>query len=76
MDNGLEREQDYPYTGRKGECKYNKEKVVVRVKKFELVEVGNPQCLKYGIAQGPVVVGVDSSSQIFQNYRAGIITSP
>ena len=34
---GLEEESSYPYTGKKGECKFEKDKVAVRVANFTTI---------------------------------------
>jgi len=56
---------DYPYTGKKGECKYQAGQVKTRVKEFLQPKNGSPLCLKYAIAYGTVNVGIDAGSTIF-----------
>jgi len=68
-------EKDYPSTGRKGECKFNAEKVVVNVSSVKEVKKENVDSLEAALMKEPVIVGVDAGNKIFQMYTSGIIDS-
>ncbi|CAH1995813.1 unnamed protein product [Acanthoscelides obtectus] len=69
-DNGINSEADYPYKGRKGSCKFNRNKSVTKVGKIYAVKK-NEDALKEVIASvGPVSIGIDASSLSF--YGGGV----
>jgi cysteine peptidase B len=73
--NGLETEQQYPYTsgsGRTGTCKASGSPAV-RVDGQTTVQHNEGQMLAFLQQKGPISIGVDASH--FQSYRSGIMTS-
>ena len=51
---GLEEETSYPYTGNRGECKFDKEKVAVRVTNFTNIPADENQIAAYLVKDGPL----------------------
>ena len=66
--------RDYPYAGKRGECKQNASFFEYRVQDFEMVQA-TKEGLKQAIAIGPVSLGIASSSFEFQQYSSGILAS-
>ena len=76
-NNKLETEADYPYTATSSltGCKYNKTKGVVGVKTFGDVQSNSEAQLRAAIAKQPIAVSIEADQLVFQQYRAGVITS-
>nr|DAD29774.1 TPA_asm: hypothetical protein HUJ06_031242 [Nelumbo nucifera] len=51
---GLEEEETYPYTGKPGECKFNPEKVAVRVVNFTNIPLDENQIAAHLVHHGPL----------------------
>jgi cathepsin F len=51
---GLEREKDYPYTGKDGTCKFDKSKIVASVKNYTVVSVDEEQIAANLLKHGPL----------------------
>jgi hypothetical protein len=51
---GLESEKDYPYTGRDGQCKFDKSKIVASVQNFSVVSVDEDQIAANLVKHGPL----------------------
>jgi len=51
---GLEEESSYPYTGEKGECKFDSGKVAVRITNFTNIPVDENQIAAYLVKHGPL----------------------
>jgi len=75
--NPLERESDYPYTAKDGNCKYERSKGVGEVKDAYSVKADNPSALMSVIKQyGPVSIAVEADKSVFQHYKTGVLDSP
>jgi Papain family cysteine protease len=66
----------YPYQAQDEFCFYDPYMVVLKPKGHIYVPPTNSKALKTAIADGPVSVGVDADSEVFQFYVSGIINSP
>jgi len=66
------KQQDYPYTGRQGSCRFSSSKAVVKVTGYRLVQRNSPDQLKAALAMGPVSVGISAGNRAFQSYKGGI----
>ena len=54
---GIESEEDYPFEGVDGECRFDQSKVVMTVKGYEMVKEGDENVLKQAVAKaGPISV--------------------
>lgn len=51
---GLEEERSYPYTGKRGHCKFDPEKVAVRVVNFTTIPLDEDQIAANLVRQGPL----------------------
>ena len=68
--------EDYPYTGKPQDCKYDEKKGKVQVTNFINVLPHDPVQLKLAVKLGPVAASISSGSKVFQFYKGGIISSP
>lgn len=69
---GLEREEDYPYDGFSGKCRFNASKVAVKVCGFNFTESKNETALQQAVATvGPVAALIDISHTSIQLYKHG-----
>ncbi|KAK2660625.1 hypothetical protein Ddye_007158 [Dipteronia dyeriana] len=68
---GLEREEDYPYTGTdRGGCKFDKTKVVASVSNFSVVSIDEDQIAANLLKNGPLAVGINAV--YMQTYIGGV----
>ncbi|XP_068490381.1 probable cysteine protease RD19D [Phaseolus vulgaris] len=67
---GLEEESSYPYTGAKGECKFDPGKVAVRITNFTNIPVDENQIAAYLVKHGPLAVGLNAI--FMQTYIGGV----
>ncbi|XP_024392278.1 cysteine proteinase 15A [Physcomitrium patens] len=67
---GLELESDYPYEGRDGKCKFDSNKVAVKVSNFTNIPVDEDQVAAYLIKSGPLAIGINA--EFMQTYIAGV----
>lgn len=51
---GLEEENAYPYTGKKGQCKFEPDKVVVKVVNFTTIPIDENQIAANLVHHGPL----------------------
>ncbi|XP_022772697.1 cysteine proteinase 15A-like [Durio zibethinus] len=68
---GLEREEDYPYTGNdRGPCKFDKSKIVASVANFSVISVDEEQIAANLVKHGPLAVGINAV--FMQTYVKGV----
>ncbi|KAM0869437.1 hypothetical protein ACQ4PT_040672 [Festuca glaucescens] len=67
---GLEREKDYPYTGKDGTCKFDKSKIVASVKNYTVVSVDEEQIAANLLKHGPLAIGINAA--YMQTYIGGV----
>ena len=67
---GLVREEDYPYTGRGGQCKFDKSKIAASVSNFSVVSVDEDQVAANLVKNGPLAVGINAV--YMQTYIGGV----
>nr|XP_014091386.1 putative cysteine proteinase CG12163 isoform X1 [Bactrocera oleae] len=67
---GLELEADYPYEGRKDQCKFSKSKVHVKVKGGVDLPKNETAIAQWLIANGPISIGINANAMQF--YRGGV----
>ncbi|KAF5194176.1 Cysteine protease rd19a, partial [Thalictrum thalictroides] len=51
---GLQLEEDYPYTGKDGKCKFDKTKIVASVANFSIVSLDEGQIAANLVKNGPL----------------------
>ncbi|KAF5194955.1 Cysteine proteinase, partial [Thalictrum thalictroides] len=67
---GLQREEDYPYTGIDGKCKFDKTKIVASVANFSVVSLDEGQIAANLVKNGPLAVGINAD--YMQSYIKGV----
>ncbi|KAI5589990.1 hypothetical protein BDE02_05G198700 [Populus trichocarpa] len=68
---GLEREEDYPYTGNdRGACKFEKSKVAASVSNFSVVSLDEDQIAANLVKHGPLSVAINAV--FMQTYIGGV----
>jgi cathepsin F len=67
---GLQREEDYPYTGRDGTCKFDKSKIAASVSNFSVISVDEDQVAANLVKNGPLAVGINAV--YMQTYVGGV----
>ncbi|XP_009789260.1 probable cysteine protease RD19D [Nicotiana sylvestris] len=67
---GIEEEDSYPYTGKRGDCKFNPDKVVVKVSNFTNIPIDEQQIAAYLVNHGPLAVGLNAV--FMQTYIGGV----
>ncbi|KAI8007552.1 putative cysteine protease RD19D [Camellia lanceoleosa] len=67
---GIEEEDSYPYTGKKGECKFKPEKVAVKVVNFTNVPTDEKQIAANLVHHGPLAIGLNAI--FMQTYISGV----
>ncbi|KAG6556369.1 hypothetical protein Mapa_002312 [Marchantia paleacea] len=67
---GLEKESDYPYTGTDGKCKFDSNKIVVKVSNFTNIPVDEAQIAANLVKHGPLAVGINAA--FMQTYIGGV----
>lgn len=72
-EGGIEDEKSYPYKGRNGECKFDKNKKVFNDNGAAILKQGDENQLKQIVAKfGPVPVAIDAGHLSFQLYKRGV----
>ncbi|KAJ1403129.1 Peptidase C1A, papain C-terminal [Sesbania bispinosa] len=67
---GVEEESSYPYTGDRGECKFDPEKVAVRITNFTTIPVDENQIAAHLVKHGPLAMGLNAI--FMQTYIGGV----
>ncbi|XP_031257376.1 probable cysteine protease RD19D [Pistacia vera] len=67
---GLQEESSYPYTGKNGECKFNSDKVAVRVINFTNIPIDENQIAAHLVHHGPLAIGLNAL--FMQTYIGGV----
>jgi len=71
--NGLQLEEDYPYTGKDGVCKFDANKAIQINIGYAFTPPNNKDALKASIAMAPTSVVVEADQIIFQFYNTGVV---
>lgn len=70
---GIDTEESYPYEGRDGKCRFNKDNVGATVTGFVDIKSGSEEDLTDALATvGPISVAIDASHIGFQLYKSGV----
>ncbi|GMH10224.1 hypothetical protein Nepgr_012065 [Nepenthes gracilis] len=67
---GLEEESSYPYVGKQGKCKFNLDKIAVKIVNFTSIPVDENQIAAYLVRHGPLAVGLNAV--FMQTYIGGV----
>jgi len=73
---GLEGEEDYPYTARDGQCKFNAGKIKTTITGRKSIVKGNENDLQSAIMKQPISVAIDAGHSSFQFYHSGVYNEP
>ncbi|KAJ6720216.1 CYSTEINE PROTEASE FAMILY C1-RELATED [Salix viminalis] len=67
---GLQEESSYPYAGKRGECKFDPEKIAVKVANFTNIAVDENQIAANLVHHGPLAIGLNAI--FMQTYIGGV----
>lgn len=67
---GLVREEDYPYTGANGKCKFDNTKIAASVSNFSVISLDEDQIAANLVQNGPLAVGINAA--YMQTYIKGV----
>ncbi|EPS70818.1 cysteine proteinase, partial [Genlisea aurea] len=67
---GLQKEEDYPYTGRDGSCKFQQNQIAASVLNFSVVSIDDAQIAANLVSHGPLAVGINAAWM--QTYIRGV----
>lgn len=74
---GIEEESSYPYTGKRGECKFEPEKVAVKVAKFTTISRDENQIAANLVHRGPLAGNVSRINwamlSLFENSPSNVL---
>jgi len=70
QDNGLMKEEDYPYINGEGECKYNANKTVIKVTEYSFIPKNEEEMKKALYKYGPLAGAINGIAVTF--YKKGI----
>lgn len=74
---GIMLEEDYPYEGHDGKCRFDVSKVAATVRGYVDVKSGDEKALQKAVATvGPISVAIDASHFSFQLYSHGVYKEP
>jgi len=73
---GIDREENYPYQGVQGNCRFSYSYTGATMSSYSDVEGGNEGALAAAIMNQPVSVAIDASHTSFQLYKSGIYFEP
>jgi len=77
LNDGIDTESSYPYTGQDGDCAYNESTIGGSDVGFYRLPEGNETFLQEFVAQiGPIAVAIDASQPSFQSYHSGVYNEP
>ncbi|KAI3734702.1 hypothetical protein L6452_14177 [Arctium lappa] len=67
---GIESEESYPYTAKSGKCKFDAEKIAVKVSNFTSITGDEDQMAAHLVKHGPLAVGLNAV--FMQTYIGGV----
>ncbi|KAH6760409.1 Papain family cysteine protease [Perilla frutescens var. hirtella] len=67
---GIEEENSYPYTGKRGECQFKPQNVAVKLANFTTIPINEDHIATYLFHQGPLAVGLNAV--FMQTYIGGV----
>jgi len=73
---GLDTESSYPYTAKKGTCKYTTANNGGTLSSYQNVKSGDESALQNAVYLGPTSVAIDASKSSFQTYKSGVYYAP
>ncbi|XP_074279368.1 cysteine protease RD19A-like [Silene latifolia] len=67
---GVQREEDYPYTGKDGTCQFDKSKIAASVSNFSVVSTNEDQIAANLVKNGPLAIAINAA--FMQTYIGGV----
>jgi len=74
IQNGIESENDYPYTGADGTCQFDSKKVVAHASNYTMISGDETQMAAWLVKNGPIAIAVDAEP--WQFYIGGVYYLP
>lgn len=72
-DHGIMSSADYPYKARDGQCRFRRDKSVMRSRGSARLPSGNESMLRMALSMsGPLPVAIDASLRSFHSYKSGV----
>jgi len=79
MDHYAYKESDWAYTATDGTCTYKESSAEasshLHLQSYVCVDPQTPDQMKIAVAQQPVAISIDASSDVFHNYTSGVLDS-
>uniref|UniRef100_UPI00398EA4E2 procathepsin L-like isoform X1 n=2 Tax=Pristiophorus japonicus TaxID=55135 RepID=UPI00398EA4E2 len=69
---GINSEATYPYTGRRGSCKFQKNQFVATIRRYRKVVRRESKLANAVTKIGPIAVAIDAGQRTFQHYKRGV----
>ncbi|XP_041516228.1 cathepsin J-like [Microtus oregoni] len=76
LNNGLEAEATYPYEGKEGPCRYNRQKASAKIERFVSLPEHEDFLMNAVANEGPIPVAIDALHESFKFYSKGIYHEP
>ena len=74
INNGLCKEEEYPYTAKKGSCESSTCTPIIKINKCFDVPPNNELALREAVSFQPVSVAIEADTKYFQSYQSGVLT--
>ena len=74
IDHGLCKEEEYPYTAKKGSCESSSCTPIIKISKCFDVPPNNELALREAVSFQPVSVAIEADTRYFQSYKSGVLT--
>lgn len=71
---GINSEEQYPYQGRDGQCRFDASKTVAKFSNWTMVSSNEVEMANYLIQHGPIAIAADAN--MWQFYMGGVFTLP
>lgn len=76
-DDGINSEQEYPYKGKQGQCRYDNTASVATCSSYVELPLNSEDDLQVATAEvGPIAVAIDASRPTYQFYKSGVYNNP
>ena len=76
IDHNAYKAEDWAYTAMDSECTYDMaEASGIHLQTYVCVEPQTPAAMKEAVALTPVAISIDAGSDVFHNYKSGVLDS-
>ncbi|XP_051894013.1 procathepsin L-like [Pristis pectinata] len=73
---GINSESTYPYTAQEGDCRFQRSKVVARIRTYTQSKYTEGRLARTVARVGPISIAIDASQRSFQFYNQGVYYDP